>query len=179
MFDNGFQDYLFAGGDVYDGCASTICLFLLTLTYVAALITTGFVVYNYFFRQIKSKLWLKFHKPSPGQTVHIFFGLSDNAMALIEDTVCSCPQDIAIVVEYPVECRDGDSVPVMERLRHVFSYGQCCDMASNDAVVYLKSTRSLKDADVDVCSSIGLKNLNKWLTPSSVIYLLLMMRKII
>lgn len=172
MFDNGFQDYLFAGGDQYDGCASTICLFLLTLTYVAALITTGFVVYNYFFRQIKSKLWLKFHKPSSGQTIHVFFGLSDNAMALIEDTVCSCPQDIVIVVEYPVECRDGESVPVTERLRHVFSYGQCGDMASNDAVVYLKSTRSLKDAGVDVCRSIGLKNLNKWLTPSSVIYLL-------
>lgn len=172
MFDNGFQDYLFAGGDLYDGCASTICLFLLTLTYVAALITTGFVVYNYFFRQIKSKLWLKFHKPSSSQTIHVFFGLSDNAMALIEDTVCSCPQDIVIVVEYPMECSEGESVPVMERLRHVFSYGQCGDMASNEAVVYLKSTRSLMDAGADVCRSIGLKNLDKWLTPSSVIYLL-------
>lgn len=172
MFDNGFQDYLFVGGDLYDGGTSTICLFLLTLTYVAALITTGFVVYNYFFRQIKSKLWLKFHKPSSSQTIHVFFGLSDNAMALIEDTVCSCPQDIVIVVEYPMECSEGESVPVMERLRHVFSYGQCGDMASNEAVVYLKSTRSLMDAGADVCRSIGLKNLDKWLTPSSVIYLL-------
>lgn len=172
MFDNGFQDYLFVGGELYDGGTSTICLFLLTLTYVAALITTGFVVYNYFFRQIKSKLWLKFHKPSSGQTIHVFFGLSDNAMALIEDTVCSCPQDIVIVVEYPVECSEGESVPVMERLRHVFSYGQCGDMASNEAVVYLKSTRSLMEAGADVCRSIGLKNLDKWLTPSSVIYLL-------
>ncbi len=172
MFDNGFQDYLFIGGETYDGCISTICLFLLTLTYVAALITTGFVVYNYFFRQIRSKLWLRFHKPSYGQTIHIFFGLSDNAMALIEDTVRTRPQDVVIVVEYPVDCRDGENMSVIEKLRHVFSYDQCRDMTPSGRAIFLKSSRSLIDAYDDVCRSLGLKNMDKWLTPASVIYLL-------
>ena len=55
MFDNGIQEVLFGKDPVP---AHTINLILLTAVYVAAMITTAYLIFIFFLRHMNSRIWL-------------------------------------------------------------------------------------------------------------------------
>ncbi len=169
MFDNGFQDFLFVSGGNYSSELSNICLVCLTAVYTAALLSSGYLIFNFFFKYLSSSLWLKINKPKQGHQVHVFFGYNQNAKLLIKDLHSTHPEDEVIVIDYPGdEDSDLDS-SVWKKLIHFLSQRAVNEI---DGAIVLKSKTSLAEADSsDIYSSLGLK-LNNWLTSNSTVYII-------
>lgn len=169
MFDNGFNDYLFPNHPEYVEGFSDVCLILLTGAFLAALITSGYIVMNFFFWRLNSRSWLKNHCPENGQKIHIFFGDNPNSRLLSNDVLASNPDDRILRIDYPQKGDTDLDASLWSRLLAAFSSKS---VSNAEGITILKSRCSLSSVNPDdFTRSFGL-NLKNWLTPDTIVYLL-------
>lgn len=89
IFDNGFQDFLFAPGH-------TSWLIAMSATYLLALSTSIYLIVNLLFKRISSKIWLFFHTPSKKN--YIFWGKNQNTSILVNDILKKIPEKKKIII---------------------------------------------------------------------------------
>ena len=169
MFDNGFQEYLFLhNGEQVKGL-SGMCLILLTGAYLAALITSGYILMTFFFRRLGSRSWVKHNRPGSGQRVHVFFGDNPNSRLLSVDVHANNPGDWVLRIDYPGEGDTDVDASLWSRLLAAFSPKS---ILNAEGVTVLKSRCSLSSVNPDdFTGSFGL-NLKNWLIPETVVYLI-------
>lgn len=169
MFDNGFNDFLFSGHDLYIAGLSDVCLVLLTGAFLAALVTSGYIVLTFFFRRFASRSWVKRHRPESGQMVHVFFGDNPNSRLLSEDVSENNPGDMVLRIDYPEDADADVDASLWSRLLTTFSSK---DVSKVEGITILKSRRSLSNVTPDdFAKSFGL-DLKNWLTHNTIAYLL-------
>ena len=169
MFDNGFQEYLFCQvGEQVEGL-SGVCLVLMTGAYLAALITSCYIVMTFFFRRLSSRSWVKKNRPGSGQAVHVFFGDNPNSRLLSEDVLANNPDDWVLRIDYPGEGDTDVDASLWSRLLAAFFPK---GVSNSEGITVLKSRCSLSSVNPDdFFGSFGL-NLKNWLTPDTVVYLI-------
>ena len=169
MFDNGFQEYLFLhNGEQVKGL-SGVCLILMTGAYLAAVITSGYILMTFFFRRLGSRFWVKNNRPGSGQRVHVFFGDNPNSRLLSEDVLANNPDDWVLRIDYPGEGDTDVDASLWSRLVAAFFPK---GVSNSEGITVLKSRCSLSSVNPDDFSgSFGL-NLKNWLTPDTVVYLI-------
>ena len=169
MFDNGFNDFLFPNHPEYVAGFSDICLVLLTGAYLAALITSGYIVMNFFFLRLGSRSWVKNHRPENGQKIHIFFGDNPNSRLLSNDVLASNPGDRILRIDYPQKGDTDLDASLWNRIMAAF-YSK--SVSNSEGITILKSRCSLSSVNPDdFTGSFGL-NLKNWLTSDTILYLL-------
>ena len=173
MFDNGIQEVLFGKDPVP---AHTINLILLTAVYVAAMVTTGYLILIFFLRHMNSRRWLRRHKRLIGEETFVLFGINPYVRNLINSIRANrkdSPSDpLILVVDYLTEAEKDIDVSVLERINSfIFKKEPTVD----GATVVLKAKKNLAYADTeDICASLGLKHLMPYLdNDNTTIYLLL------
>lgn len=173
MFDNGIQEVLFGKEPMH---AHTINLILLTAVYVAAMITTGYLILIFFLRHMNSRRWLRRHKRLIGEETFVLFGINPyvrNLINSIRENRKDSPSDpLILVVDYLTEAEKDIDVSVLERINSfIFKKEPTVD----GATVVLKAKKNLAYADTkDICASLGLKHLMPYLdNDNTTIYLLL------
>ena len=171
MFDNGIQEVLFGKDPVP---AHTINLILLTAVYVAAMITTAYLIFIFFLRHMNSRIWLKHHKRYVGRETFVMFGINPYVLNLIDSLRNNKKHRDALilVVDYLTEAEKDMDVSVLERL-NTFLFKK--EPIVEGATVVLKAKKNLAYADtVDICECLGLKHLEPYLNNKETnIYLLL------
>ena len=168
MFDNGIQEVLFGAEKI---SPHTIELILLTAVYVAALITTAYLIFVLFLRNIGSRRWLKRHKPSNGDEVYVLFGMNTYVRHLIKELRVNHADALILVVDYLTEEEKSIDISLLERVRLFFSYRE---ETVDGATIVLKAKKNLAEIkSIDICGSIGLEGLRPYLDNCINIYLLL------
>lgn len=172
MFDNGIQEVLFGHKPI---SAHTINLILLTAVYVAAMITTAYLIFIFFLRHMNSRIWLKHHKRYVGRETFVMFGINPYVLKLVKSISGNKkehPDPLILVVDYLTEAEKDMDVSVLERL-NTFLFKK--EPIVEGATVVLKAKKNLAYADaVDICECLGLKHLEPYLNNKETnIYLLL------
>ena len=170
MFDNGVQGVLFGEGG---NSPHNIELIVLTTVYVAAIITTSYLIGMFVLRRLSSHRWLKRQKKSVKDEVFIFFGVNVFARNLIRDLRERHADALILAVDYITDKEKAMDVSLPERIRDVFTNKR--DGKPEGATILLKAKRSVADADpADLCGSFGLRHLQPYLDCCKAkIYLLL------
>lgn len=174
MFDNGIQEVLFGNDPIP---AHTINLILLTAVFVAAMVTTAYLIFIFFLRHMNSRIWLKHHKKYIGKETFVLFGINPYVCNLInsirenrnkEDK----PDPLILVVDYLTEAEKDIDVSALERINS-FLFKK--EPTIKGATVVLKAKKNLAYADTtDICASLGLKHLRPYINNKQTnIYLLL------
>lgn len=174
MFDNGIQEVLFGAKEMQEAHFGE--LIVLTSVYIAAMITTAYLIFMFLARHLYSRIWLRTHKnnikPDPKNT-YVLFGVNAYVRHLITDIrkKADNADALILVVDYLKEDEKDIDVSVFERIQtYVFRKEETVE----GATIVLKAKRNLAYANPkELCESLGLKHLRPYLDCSKNIYLLL------
>lgn len=170
MFDNGVQDVLFK--KISESTPHTTELIILTATYLAAIISTSYLIGTFIIRRFSSQRWLKKNRPNNDEQIYILFGLNIYVKYLIKDLRKRHPNAIIVAVNNLTDDEIKLDVPLLDRIRNLFM--EELNDGIEGANVLLKSKMNVAYANSqDLCGSLGLKYLKPFLDKNSIIYLML------
>jgi|GEM_PF-167845 len=168
MFDNGIQEVLFGTEIIH---AQPVLLILLTALYIAAMITTAYLIFMFFVRHYNSRRWLRKNRNVISDKTYVFFGINEYVRNLITDIRKKESDALILVVDYLKDSEKDIDISVLERAR---TFVLQKDETVDGATMVLKAKTSLANANhKELCESLGLKYLREYLDSCKNIYLLM------
>ena len=169
FFDNGYQEFFF--GKDGNGDGHSFYLYIFTVTFVLAAITSSVLIVRAIRRRRDGRSWLDSNKDKASKT-HIFFLGGEISWTLAKDIQSAHPSDSLVFVGYPNPEEGYVGLSVWEKIKRLFKSRPEEVIGPWSTIVYSKIPLS-ETTGKDICQQMGLKDLDVFLkNPACKVYLL-------
>ena len=168
FFDNGYQEFFFGRGC---GGGSTFFVYLFTVTFVLACITSSALIIRAISRRRAGRSWLASNKDKAAKT-HVFFLGGDMSVALARDIKATHPESLRVFVGYPDPEENYVDLSIWEKIKRLFRSRSEEDFGPFSTIVYSRIPLSRTNGS-GICKQMNLKDLDVYLkNPDCKVYVL-------
>lgn len=158
FFDNGYQEFFF-GDENHD--ASTFFVYVFSLTFVLACITSSALIVRTISRRRAGRAWLQANKENAGIS-HIFFLGSEISMTLARNIQETHPEFLRIFVGYPDPEESYVDLSIWEKIKRLVKARTQENLGPFNAIVYSRIPLSAASGN-DICAQMNLRDLDAYL----------------